>query len=325
MFLPLKEDPVVSSIIRLSDSQIDRLEFHKQSHQHLRKMSSVDFVSKAFEVNLADDGYLKRQWSNYEIPFLYIFENNNFYLKYHIFPPVKSQDTEKAANIIHHHNNYILSSYLMFGPGYHTCHFGKEIKELDNGEVKMSLEKDFFHDKGEINIVESWEPHIVFNMSDTTTTIVLWSPEKKLPTDGLRNNPIIKPFKKFILSLVHGLGLDRSIGVAPKHVKQYYVEDGKVKSISEEDYFAFYKEQVGDEINSNYVQAVCHFVQRMGYKNDEFLLNVLKRKDLPEAWKFWLPYLINDNEIPCVYGKEEINIPKKEIRIEDLRKAFEDS
>lgn len=322
MFEPLKKNSLVSEIIGLSDAFSDRMEFHKKSHPIMRKMGEIDFLSEVFETNLKDEGYLKRKWSNYEIPFLYVYENNHFYIKYHIFPPVKSGDTEKAANIIHHHNNYLLSSFTLFGPGYHTCHFGKEINETADGKVDMSLTKDFFHGHGEINIVESWEPHIVFNMADTTTTLVLWSLDKKLPTDGLRNHPLVKPFKKVIIAIIHALGLDKKVGVAPKGVKQYYVEDGKVLSITEEDYFATYKEQLGDEVSKNYVQAVCHFVQRMGYKNDAFVEQMLTKSDLPMAWKTWLPYLLTGESIPPLYGKEEINIPKKEIRLNDLRKAF---
>ena len=62
-------------------------------------------------------------------------------------------------------------------------------------------------------------------------------------------------------------------------------------------------------------------MQSLGYKNDEFVRGMMKRKDLPLAYKKWLPFLISGEKIPVLYGKEEINIPNKEIRIEDLRKA----
>ena len=322
MFEPLKAHPLVSKVISLSNSLNDRMQFHEKSHETLKKMGELDFLSEVFETNLLDDGYLKRDWSNYEIPFLYVFENHHFYIKFHIFPPVKSGDTEKSANIIHHHNNYILSSYALFGSGYHTCHFGKEIIDHEDGTASMSLVRDFFHSVGHVNIVDSWEPHIVFNMSDTTTTLVLWSPDKKLATDGLRNNPFVKPFKKLILSVIYLLGLHKRVGVAPKDVKQYYVEDGRVIGMTEADYFGSYKEQVGDEVSDNYIQAVCHFVQRMGYKNDVFLQKMLNRDDLPKAWMKWLSYLLSGEPVPTLFGKEDINIPKKEIRIKDLRRVF---
>ena len=322
MFEPLKNHPLVLEIRKKSDKLEDRMVFHQESHEVMKKMGELDFVSTVFETNLKDEGFLKRKWSNYEIPFLYVFENNHFYIKYHIFPPVESGDTEKAANIIHHHNNYILSSYTMFGPGYHTCQFGKEIVDNEDGTANMHLTKDFFHAKGEVNIVDSWEPHIVFNMSDTTTTLVLWSPDKKLMTDGLRNHPMIKPFKKIILNVIHALDMHKKIGVAPKDVKQYYVQDGKVIGMKESDYFGTYKEQIGEEVSNNYVQAICHFVQRMGFKNDDFVNQMLHRNDLPNAWRKWLPMLISNEPVPTLFGKEEINIPKKEIRLEDLRIAF---
>ncbi|HAW20271.1 MAG TPA: hypothetical protein DCX14_08825 [Flavobacteriales bacterium] len=321
MFEPLKDNSTVNAIRQLSDACSDRLDFHKRSEEFLRKMGSLEFASLVFETNLNDLGFLKREWTTYEIPFLYIYENNNFYLKYHIFPPVESGDTEKAANIIHHHNNYILSSFTMFGPGYHTFHFDKNIEELPDGRAKLSATKDFFHAKDQVNIVESWEPHIVFNMDDTTTTVVLWSPDKKQATDGLRNHPLVKPFKGLLLSVIHFFGLNKKVGVAPKDVKQYYVQDGETRWITEADYFGVYKEKKGDDVSLDYVQAICHFMQSLGYKNDEFVRGMMKRKDLPLAYKKWLPFLISGEKIPVLYGKEEINIPNKEIRIEDLRKA----
>lgn len=321
MFEPLKDNPNVKAVIELSDSMDDRFGFHKKSHHSLREMGSIEFVSLVFETNLMDDGFLKRNWTTYEIPFLYIYENNNFYVKYHIFPPVASGDTEKAANIIHHHNNYLLSSYTMFGPGYHTLHFDKTIVDNPDGTANLKLTKDFFHGTNEISVVESWEPHIVFNMSDTTTTIVLWSPDKKLVTDGLRNHPLVKPFKRIILSVIYLFGLDKVVGVAPKGVKQYYVEDGRVIGITEDDYFGVYKEKSGDAISTDYIQAICHFVQRMGYRNDSFIYKMLDRPDLPAGYKKWLPMLLDGTDIPPLYGKEEINIPKKELRLTEVRTA----
>lgn len=321
MFEPLKNHPLVKDIRLLSEKLDDRLAFHFQSHSMMKKMGELEFVSTVFETNLKDEGFLHREWSNYEIPFLYIYENNHFYLKFHIFPPVKSKDTEKAANIIHHHNNYHLSSYALFGPGYHTFHFDKQIVDHKDGTATLKVTKDFFHKHGEVNVVESWEPHIVFNMDDMTTTLVLWSPDKKHATDGLRNHPLVKPFKKLLLKVIYALGLDKKVGVAPEGVKQYYVQDGKTYGMLEADYFGMYKEQKNREISMNYVQAICHFVQRMGYKNDAFLTEILSRTDLPESYKKWLPMIRSGEAIPPLYGKEEINIPKKEIRIEDIRAA----
>lgn len=321
MFEALFNDPLVKSVIDLSDRLDDRMAFHQQSHPIMREMAKPEFIARVFETNLKDEGFLNRQWTNYEIPFLYLYENNHFYLKYHIFLPVASKETHKAANIIHHHNNYHLSSMTVFGPGYHTLQFEKEIKHFQDGSAQLKITEDFFHKTYEVNVVESWEPHIVFNMDDMTTTLVLWSPDEKHMTDGLRNHPLIKPFKKILLKGIHAFGLDKRFGVAPKDVMQYYVEDGKVVAIRESDYFDYYKNQKGQDVVENYIQSICHFMQRIGYKNSDFLTQTIEASSTPVAWKKWLTKLRDGGEIPMVFGKEEINIPKKAMYLDEVRKA----
>lgn len=317
----IKEERLISDLRQLSDEVQDRRKFHEAAKPLLEAMSEPDFIAYVFEKNLNDPKYLKRAWSTYEIPFLYIDETNHYYTKYHIFPPVESRDTEKAANIVHHHNNYLLTSFTVQGPGYHTMHFAKEIQELEGNEVKLKLEKDFFHGNREFSLVDSYEPHIVFNMNKLTTTLVLWSPDQKHLTDGLRNHPLIKPFKKPIIATINALKLNRIVGVSDAKVYQWYVQDGKSYKILEEDYFGMYKAVLGPEIDEFFTQAVSLFVQQSRYNNQEFLQSKIDSDDTPDHWKKWLGYLIEGKTIPEVYGKEEINIPSKKITQSEVRKA----
>lgn len=321
MFKRLRNDPLVSAICDLNDAESDRKLFHQRAESILKEMDNAEFCGKVLEANLKDPVFLNREWSNYEIPHLNIHESDDFYLKYHIFLPVKSGDTSKSSNIVHHHNNYILSSLLAYGKGYHTMHFGKEIAKNADGSYALSIEKDFFHERGSVNVVDSWEPHIVFNMDETTATLVLWSPDQKRITDGLRNHPAIKPFKGILLKVIHGLGANNAVGVAPKDVMQFYLDQGKMIGVKEADYFDFYKDQKGPEVDSNYTQAICHFMQLVGYRNESFLQEMLSQ-DLPAHWNRWLSALLQGEEIPAVYGKEKLNTPSGEIRLEELRSAI---
>lgn len=318
----LKDHSLIMSLSKLSDQVADRRGFHEAAKPLLKSMSEPEFIHAVFESNLNDKWYLQREWSTYEIPFLFIDETDHYYLKYHVFPPVESRDVEKAANIIHHHNNYLLTSLTVQGPGYHTMHFDKQVEELEGDRVKLKLTKDFFHSNMEFSLVDSYEPHIVFNMDKLTTTLVLWSPDKKHITDGLRNNPFIKPFKKWIISLINTLGLNRKVGVADAKVYQWYVENGKAYRILEEDYFGKYKAVKGKETDLFFSQAVALFVQQSGYYNAKFIEEKLHDMSTPDHWKHWLKYLLDQEQIPEVYGKEEINIPSKEIRLNDLRFAL---
>lgn len=310
---------LIEQVRELSDELVDRRLFHERARLLLQKMSEPAFIHFVFEMNLKDPGYLKREWSTYEIPFLYIFENDHFYMKYHVFPPVESRDTEKAANIVHHHNNYLLTSYTVQGPGYHTMHFDKQVDELGNNRVRLKLTKDFYHGDKDFSFVDSYEPHLVFNMKELTTTLVLWSPDQKRTTDKFRNNRLIKPLKQPIIKLIHLFGAGRSFGIADKNVYQWYVQNGECIAISEEDYFAKYKAVKGESVNRFYAQAVCKFVQQSGYRNDAFLMQMLAKDDLPRHWSEWLVMLLNDVEIPEVFGKEDINIPSGKMTKTDVR------
>jgi hypothetical protein len=314
-------DQIKKEIRSLSELESDRRQFHANAHPLLRELGKPEQIHEIFERNLIDSGYLHRQWSTYEIPFLFIDETDHFYLKFHVFPPVASRDKEKAANIIHHHNNYLLTSLTVQGPGYHTLHFDPELGKQNQSQLTARITKDFFHGSNEFSFVDSYEPHLVFNMDALTTTLVLWSPDRKLPTDSLRNNRVIKPFKKPVLKVVKALGLSRQIGVADKKVYQWYVENGKIIQILEEDYFGMYKAVTGPEVDDFYTQAVCKFVQQSGYTNKEFLRPLIDKQNTPKHWQKWLSYLIEDKEIPEVFGKEEFNIPSKRMMLEDVRKT----
>tara|TARA_B100000902_G_scaffold385648_1_gene427298 strand:+ start:82 stop:1065 length:984 start_codon:yes stop_codon:yes gene_type:complete len=317
----IRADELIKTVRDLSNTISDRREFHSKAKPILKKMADSDFIAVIFERNLRDQAYLTRSWTTYEIPFLYIDETNHFNTKFHVFPPIKSRDSEKAANIIHHHNNYLLTSFTVQGPGYHTMHFEKDIVELDKDEVRLKISKDFFHHKLNFSFVDSYEPHIVFNMEELTTTLVLWSPDQKHLTDGLRNNPIIKPFKKSIIALINALGLNRALGVSEAKVYQWFVQNGKCYRILEEDYFGIYRALKGPEIDLIFTQAVALFVQRSGYNNQSFIKEMLDTRGTPEHWKKWLKYLEVRQKIPEVFGKEYINVPDKKILREDIREA----
>jgi len=88
--------------------------------------SDDDFMKEVIKRNFKDQGFLNQVWTGYNIPFLYIFENDFINLKIHLFPPHPEKKEHVAAHCIHHHNNYMLTTYAFFGGGYETCLFRKK-------------------------------------------------------------------------------------------------------------------------------------------------------------------------------------------------------
>jgi len=311
----------IQEVIDLSDKIDDRRRFHEAAKPWLLKMGTPEYIHKVFEMNLMDNGFLQRKWSTYETPFLYLFENNHFYLKYHVFLTVKSMDVEKTTNIIHHHNNYLLSSLAAFGSGYYTIHYDKKIVSNPDGTHSLKRTRDFNHLPGEISFVDSYEPHVVFNPSELSATTVLWSPDKKQITDNLRNHPLVKPFKKLLIRIIHFFGASRQLGVAEENVCQYYLENGKYYAVKETEIFESFKAEMGPEVDDYYINALALFMQKTNYKNTSFLNQMIKKETTPETWKKYLTQLANGEPINEVYGRETLYIPNGEMRKEDLLRA----
>jgi len=287
----LRDNTLISKIIQLSNELEDSLIFHKKSQYILKKMGKLDFVSEVFESNLLDNLFLKRKWTSFDIPHLSVYTNDDIDLKYHIFLPPKSKNTEMASYLIHHHMDHTLSSYVFFGEGYHTIQFNKEITTNSDGTFNMRISKDFFHANSEINILDSWSPHIIFNVPKTTTTLVLWSKS---------NNS--------------DMGINKR--------ENYYPDKGNFMKISDEEFvIEAKKEDDYDENSDNHIQAICYFMQEIGYKNTSFLKRIIQSSDLPVTWKKWLSLLLSDNVIHAPYFDDEINILKKQISIADIRNA----
>ena len=287
----LKDNLLVSKIIQLYNELEDSLSFHKESQYILKQMGTLDFVSKVFEANLSDNLFLKRKWTSFDIPSLSIYTNDDIDLKYHIFSPIKSKNTKNAAYLIHHHMDFILSSYMIFGEGYQTIQFEKEVTTNSDGSSKMNISKDFFHSNGEINILDSWTNHLIFNVPITTSTLVLWSKDNKTEQDlNKREN--------------------------------YYYDKGIFVKISDEEFLIEAKKE--EEYNKNsekHIQAICYFMQEIGYKNTSFIKLILQSSDLPETWYKWLSLMASDNFINAPYLNNEINTLKKQMSISDIRKA----
>jgi hypothetical protein len=287
----LKDDFLISRIFQLYSEVENRISFHKESQSILKEMSKLDFLSKVFEENLLDTFFLKRKWTSFDIPSLCVYTSDDFEIRYHFFLPPQSRNTETAAYLIHHHKDFILSSYVFFGEGYQTIQFDKEIKTNLDGMYSMKISRDFFHAKGDINILDSWKPHVIFNVCTPTATLVLWSKD---------NNSVMKINQR----------------------ENYYLDNHNFVKISDQEFInEAQKENEYEEDSEKHIQAICYFMQQMGYQNTPFVKQILKSDNFPATWDKWLSFLISKDDIDAPAFNEEINILKKKMSIHDFHKA----
>ncbi len=316
----MRTNPFVQKIIQLNQMLPDRRDFHKKASELLVEMAKdQNFWCEVFKQNLSDKGFLQRKWSMYEIPFFYVYECDDFYLKVHLFVPLKSGAANVAASAIHHHNNYLLTSYAAYGSGYEGFLFEKEIKiDYQTKEAKLKIKKQFHQKDEPIHLVDAWEPHVVINPTSLSATLVLWSPDKKRVTDGLRSNPILKAIKLPLRRMIYALGLERKVGIASQKTYQFYTEKNKFYAVLEEEFFAPTRAQTGPEVDDYSVQTLFRFMQNMNYQNLDFLIKIRQSPDTPKYYHKWIDKMISGEAIEETFAKDKINIPEGIMRLEDI-------
>lgn len=313
----------VQKIIQLNKSLPNRHQFHEAAGPILIEMAKdKSFWFDVFKQNLSDKGFLNRKWTTYEIPFLYVYECNDFYLKVHLFVPLKSYEPHVVASAIHHHNNYLLSTYAAFGSGYETMLFEKNFHvNPETKETNLKIREHFTQQQRPLHLVDAWEPHVVINPTSLSATLVLWSPDKKRTTDSLRSNPLLKAIKMPLRKIIYTLKLDKKVGIAAKNTYQFYVKENKFIAIPEDEYFAPTRSQAGSHIDDYSVQTLFAFIQRMGFNDAVFLENMKKNKDVPLFYHKWIDKILKNESIEDTYAKEVINIPGGKMLISDILNA----
>ena len=241
-----------------------------------------------FEQNLKHHSFLNKQWTTYEIPQLTVYEDDEITIRYHFFLPVKNLNNDNAAYLIHHHGDNILSSHIFYGPGYQTIEFQKVISQLSDKSYKLKISKDFFHANGATNLLEDYVPHLLFNVSKPTASIALWSNSNLNINEKLRLN--------------------------------YTLDKGKFYGFTDSQFITEIEKDLRFEDNSEkHIQAICYFMQKLGYKNNFFINGLLQVGKLNVFWDKWLTKLKNDDQIKLPYFENSINTLGKDISIEAIR------
>ncbi len=287
----LKSHKIISKIITLFNESKESKDFHKKSGKLLSHLSEPFFIFKVFEINLLNESFLFKKWKTTEIPKLSIYEDENISIDIHFFSPSKNSSPNEAAYLIHHHQNYILSSYVHYGRGYHTLEFEKDIKKNSSSNFHLRIDKDFFHRNGNLNMLDSFKPHVVFNVEDFTSTIVLWSQNKNIEPskiNDIRTN--------------------------------YYLKNGTYFKINEIEFNEVVSNYNDFEFDSeNHIQSICYFLQNLNYRNKKFIRKILSLSNVPFNWKKNLEQLIYNKHIKMPLINNSINNLKNKINLNDFR------
>lgn len=288
MFSNIYSSDTINKLRSIKKDVGTNINFHKKAHKILPELGSIKFISKVFEQNLKHHSFLNKQWTSCEIPQLTVYEDDEITIRYHFFLPVNNLNNDNAAYLIHHHDDNILSSHIFHGPGYQTIEFQKEILNFSDKSYMLKISKDFFHANGDTYLLKDYTPHLVFNVSKPTASIALWSNLNLNTNEKLRLN--------------------------------YTLEKGKFYGFTDSQFITEVEKDLRFEYNSEkHIQAICYFMQKLGYKNNFFINDLLQVGKLNVFWDKWLTKLKNDDQIKLPYFENSINTLGKDISIEAIR------
>lgn len=321
----LQNHPYIVELLKLEDAHTDRREFHEKVKPLLLKMGNdKEFLKLVVQRNLDDQGYLDQQWSAYNIPYFHVYETDDFVLKIHLFPPAEKYVPGVAAHAIHHHNNYMLTTNAFFGSGYESILFEKDAKtDPKTLRTELKIRKHFHQKDWNPSMVDAWEPHIVFLPETLSATLLIWTPEKKRATDGLRNVGFLKMLKQPLRKAIQMLKLEDVFGIARAKTYQYYTApDGNgFMAIDELEYFAPSKAKVGPEMDAKSMQLLFSFLQKAEIADKAYLIERLQKPGLPDYYRVWIEKILNDEQIEDLHHGVEINIPQKTYTLADIQRA----
>lgn len=316
----LKNHTYVQQIENLNLEFVDRKVFHEKAGSILQAMGSDDeFLKLVVKRNFEDPGYLSQKWSLYNIPFFYIYESPDYYLKIHFFTSLESHQLGQGASCIHHHNNYILTTAAILGSGYETMLFDKEV-DMDEKtlKTKMRITKHFSQAEFPVHTIDAYEPHLVFNPESFSATLQLWTPDRKRSTDALRTNPILKAIKNPLRKIIYACGLERAFGIADAKTYQWYPGIDGIYGIEENEYFEPTRKATGPDVDRFSIQTVCKFLQLKGLVDAHYLNGLLAQNKLPAYYTEWIQKLVQGEVIPETYAKRELNIPVRNFTREQV-------
>ena len=304
---------LVDELKQIFANNANRYEAHVKCKPVLEKMaSSKEFLFEVIKFNLSNTVFLQRKRS-YSTLSMSICESNEFSFVVNIFPPLPDRATDISFQSIHHHGSLILCTVAAFGPGYESILFKKGYNiDKTTGETKMEIEKKYQNETGKVEFVDTYQPHIVFYPKNFSATFALWCDAKKTTKDVAKKIGILKKIKKPITWMLQKLGLSGLMGINNIEYFDFYVEGNKIIALKER---LAYTEEGSNE---NFLQNIFCFIQKVGFKDKQFLESLLQLKSTSNIAKKFLSQLLYEETVSDQFFEGHLNIPKVNLKRPDI-------
>jgi hypothetical protein len=256
----------VSAIAKVFKEEKDRYEAHRKAAPILKEMGAEkEVLFDVFRKNLLDEKFISRP-RHYPTLGFEIFQDENVGISGNCFMPLPDRSTDLSFQSIHHHGKLLLTTVSVFGPGYESIVFKKGFAiKKGNQTANMQIDKQYQFGPGNIEFVDSEQPHVVFFPTDVSFTFAMWAYVKQnAATQTLKNNAIVKKFKEPIRKSLKALRLLNTAGVNLVDGFDFYPDRKDIKVLKNRINF-----QEGS--NENFLTNVFFLLQKAAFNDHDFL------------------------------------------------------
>jgi hypothetical protein len=296
----------------------DYREAHKKAKDVLLEMAKNENV--LFDIirqNLSSPGFFSQKRINPVIAFE-ITKNKDFSITAHCWMPLPDRATDRTHQSVHHHGRLLLTSVSPVGEGYESIIFKKGYTvDKEAGLAEMSIEKIYKNPQHNIEFIDSYTPHVVFYPADFSITYAMWSYDKK---DGaiasLRQSKFIQSNKKTIAKLLQRFGLSKKVGINVVEYFDFYPHGEKLYAMQDRVMYP-----VGS--NENFVHNVFYILQKVGFPDREFVLNLKSKLTNDELEVAGPPMnkFLSEEPLKDIFDPVHLNIPKINFTKDELLKT----
>lgn len=267
-----KLDHYVSAIASVFKNEKDRYEAHRKAAPILKEMGAdKEVLFDVFRKNLSDEKFISKP-RHYPTIAFEIYQDENVGISGNCFMPLPDRSTDLSFQSIHHHGKLLLTTVAAFGPGYESILFKKGfVINKETQTASMQIEKLYQFGQGNLEFVDSDQPHVVFFPKDASITFAMWAYERtNAATQSLKNNFLVKKFKEPIRKGLKALGMLDKAGVNLVENFDFYPEQKQIKVLKNRINF-------DEGSNENFLTNVFYVLQRSGFTDIDFLQSLKKK------------------------------------------------
>jgi hypothetical protein len=303
----------IEQICDIFEKTENRYDVHTQCQPILSAMAKDRAVLyEIIKQNLVNPAFLSRT-RHYSTLSMAVYEHSDFSMVINIFPPLPNRNTDITFQSIHHHGNLLLSTVSFFGPGYSSIVYKKGFEiNKDTHETNLEIEKIYENHLYQLEFCDSHQPHVVFYPTDFSSTLVIWSDDKRNLKNTFKKFGFLKKIKPLILKVLKMLRLSAAVGINKIEYFDFYRENGV--------YYGLKDRLAYDDAGSNYnfLENIFCFLQKFGFDDMDFLKNLKNLEAFPKEAHGLIDDYIAQCEIKDVFYEKHLNVPHVNLHRKDL-------